>query len=337
MIRAEIPGQSTNRVTARAERRPVGGVAPPFEALDDPLAETANARNAASLNIVIAIATTRRPQIVAGMLGFITRQTLPPHRVIVAIAEPSDIDPDNLPIPAEIILADRGCCRQRNAVLELVDRDDLVIFIDDDFLIAPDFCERVHALFAERPSVVMATGHVLADGINGPGYDFATAEGHLARARPVARPKVQPIYNCYGCNMVIRASTALDHGLRFDERLPLYGWLEDLDFSRRMAAHGEIVISDSLQGVHMGTKTWRTPGVKLGYSQIANPAYLVAKGTMSLPRALRIMLRNLAMNLLRAPRPEPWVDRRGRLRGNLLAMRDVLTGKLEPERAESAT
>jgi hypothetical protein len=35
---------------------------------------------------------------------------------------------------------------------------------------------------------------------------------------------------------------------------------------------------------------------------------------------------------MRALRPEPWVDRRGRARGNWLAMFDLLRGRVVPER-----
>jgi hypothetical protein len=45
-----------------------------------------------------------------------------------------------------------------------------------------------------------------------------------------------------------------------------------------------------------------------------------------------MMLRNCLANLGKSLRPEPWVDRRGRLRGNLLALRDLATGRLSPER-----
>jgi hypothetical protein len=35
---------------------------------------------------------------------------------------------------------------------------------------------------------------------------------------------------------------------------------------------------------------------------------------------------------LRSFRPEPFVDRRGRLRGNMIALADVMRGRLAPER-----
>jgi hypothetical protein len=40
----------------------------------------------------------------------------------------------------------------------------------------------------------------------------------------------------------------------------------------------------------------------------------------------------MAMNIVHAPRPEPYVDRRGRLRGNLLALADLLRARMAPER-----
>jgi hypothetical protein len=85
-------------------------------------------------------------------------------------------------------------------------------------------------------------------------------------------------------------------------------------------------------GVHLGVKSGRISGLRFGYSQIANPLYLHRKGTLALSRAVRQMTRNVLSNAARALRPEPWCDRRGRLRGNALAARDWLRGRLDPRR-----
>src|SRR5258708_31843820 len=113
-------------------------------------------------------------------------------------------------------------------------------------------------------------------------------------------------------------------GVLFDERLPQYGWLEDVDFSRRLARYGRIVQLPDARGVHLGSKSGRTLGVKLGYSQMVNPIYMVKKGTMAPGKALLHMSRNFAKNLVRSLKPEPYVDRRGRLRGNVLGLIDAL-------------
>jgi hypothetical protein len=72
--------------------------------------------------------------------------------------------------------------------------------------------------------------------------------------------------------------------------------------------------------------------VRFGYSQVVNPVYLARRGRCSWRRALWTMGRNLAANLLRGVRPEPWVDRRGRLRGNMLGLWELARGRARPER-----
>jgi len=42
------------------------------------------------------------------------------------------------------------------------------------------------------------------------------------------------------------------------------------------------------------------------------------------------MGKNLAANFFRSFSPEPWCDRRGRLTGNFLALRDFVGGTLHP-------
>ena len=118
----------------------------------------------------------------------------------------------------------------------------------------------------------------------------------------------------------------------FDEILPLYGWQEDIDFSVRIRSYGRIVKSSGLRGVHLGIKAGRTSGVRFGYSQMINPIYLVRKGSMSWQHAAKLMSRNIAANLARSLFPEPWVDRRGRLRGNALALLDISKGLIAPGR-----
>jgi GT2 family glycosyltransferase len=133
----------------------------------------------------------------------------------------------------------------------------------------------------------------------------------------------------YGCNMSIRMSAIGE--LRFDERLPLYGWQEDVDFTSQLRARGRVVRVNALRGVHLGVKAGRINGMRFGYSQVANPLYLIRKGTLPTGFAMRLMIRNLAANLARSLWPESHIDRRGRLRGNLLAISHLMIGRLEPE------
>ena len=193
---------------------------------------------------------------------------------------------------------------------------------------------EVEALFAAHPKVVVSTGKLLADGAQGPGIEHSAGLHILEQAGPNnGSPSITTTYNGYGCNMAIRMETVRQHGARFDERLPFYAWLEDVDFSRQLSSYGDIVQASRLRGVHLGVKgAVRSPGLRLGYSQVANPIYLARKGTMHWSLAVKHISKNLAANTLRSLCPEPWVDRRGRLMGNIRAFLDLILGRMIPEK-----
>lgn len=284
--------------------------------------------------MAVGFATAGRPAVITQTLLRLRQQSRKPDAVIISAPALSDVG--ELPScdgELQVLLGTSGLTRQRNAILRALPDHDLVVFFDDDFLPHPDYLAQVEQVFGGRPKVVAATGRVLADGITGPGYSFAEADAILeAAADPRAKKPVEDVYSAYGCNMAYRLSTLRRGGIDFDESLPLYGWLEDVDFSRRVAAQGSIVKVHAAMGVHLGVKGGRQSGRRLGYSQIANPVYLVRKGTFSWTRASWLMLRNIGMNCVRSLRPEPHIDRPGRVVGNARALLDLCRGKLDPAR-----
>jgi len=160
----------------------------------------------------------------------------------------------------------------------------------------------------------------------------AVLRRYLVQESASSLMRTEKVFNGYGCNMGLRLAPMREHGIRFDERLPLYGWYEDLDATRALGRHGSILKLNGARGVHLGVKAGRLPGVRLGYSQVANSVYLARKGTYPWSHALPSLLRHTAKNLVMSAMPEPWVDRWGRFRGNLLALSDWLRGRLDPRR-----
>lgn len=287
--------------------------------------------------LAIGIATAGRRAQMPLTLAQLARQDTLPQRIIICPASRDDYDPASAPplgCPIEVLHGPRGLTQQRNRILESCPDIDVLVFLDDDFYPATDYVRQVLALFAAHPDIVVATNHPLRDGATGPGIPHELAiEILAAQAGRSSGPRlIKSTYGGYGCNMAIRVAPALAHGVRFDANLPLYGWLEDIDFSRRMAVHGRIANCSSLIGVHLAVKHGRTSGLRFGYSQVANPLYLSRKGSLSASYSLRHLARNVAKNLLHVAHPEPWVDRRGRLRGNLIAFGDLLRGRLDPRR-----
>jgi GT2 family glycosyltransferase len=284
------------------------------------------------VRLAVGIATIGRPALLGAVLEELARQTRRPDRIIVCAPAADDVAgiSDG---HADMIIGPRGLTRQRNAIIDRLDDFDILQFFDDDFVPATTYLAEIERAFVADPDVAMITGEVIADGIIGPGFDIAEARHRLA-ASTVSDGSValEPVENGYGCNMAVRLAAVRAAQCRFDERLPLYGWLEDVDFSRQLAREGRIAKLAAARGVHLGVKQGRQSGIRLGYSQIANPIYLSRKGTCPWPRALRQMGRNVAMNLARSINPEPYVDRAGRFAGNLKAMRDLVTGRLDPQR-----
>src|SRR5262245_27468434 len=127
------------------------------------------------------------------------------------------------------------------------------------------------------------SGLVVADDVTGPGMDVGSSRAVLASFRePHSDQPLIDLYNAYGANMAVPLAPIYAHSLRFDENLPLYGWLEDVDFSRQLAPYGCIVKNRRMVGVHLGVKIGRVSGFRFGYSQIANPLYLCRKGPTAL-------------------------------------------------------
>lgn len=285
----------------------------------------------------IVVASLGRPAILGELLMDLARQSLPAKRIVLSVTTEADLPPDWGTCPnVEAIIVPVGSCVQRNrGVDHLGQTCDVIFFCDDDYVPSQFAVERLATLFAVNPDIAGVTGHLLADGVNSPGIGTAAARAMLAdydlRDAPPSIP-YRDLAGLYGCNMAFRTPAIGD--VRFDERLRLYGWQEDIDFSVRVRPRGRIVKSFAFAGVHCGVKAGRSPGVRIGYSQVVNPVYLVRKGTMDWRYAFKIVSRNVSANHLRAFGAEPWVDRIGRVRGNWIGVLDVLRGKITPERVE---
>jgi len=288
------------------------------------------------MSIAVGIATAGRKHILGYTLDLIARQTRQPDILIVSPVSPEDVDLElleHLPFKTTVQSGKRGSAVQRNQILAAACNADLIVFFDDDFFPGLNYLEELERIFFDNLDVVAVTGRPIYDGVGGPGLEAEAALGLITA--DLSKPTdlaLAPTFGTYGCNMAFRMPPIRQHGLLFDEALPLYGWQEDIDFSRQLAGFGRIVEANTLRGVHLGAKSGRTSGVRFGYSQIANPVYLIHKGTMSIRFGVPLILRNLAANVSRSFRPEPWIDRRGRLKGNWLALRDLVTGRISPQR-----
>jgi len=143
---------------------------------------------------------------------------------------------------------------------------------------------------------------------------------------------ITEVRSAFGGNMFARAWVTRE--VPFDENLPLYGWLEDFDWSVRAAKHGRIVRSRLVAMAHLHVGTARISPRQFGYAQIVNPYYLWKKQSInSLWRVItghwgRSVPRNLAGCVIDSDRSE----RIGRLKGNAVAFWEIFNGRGAPKR-----
>ena len=289
-------------------------------------------------NIVVGIATSKRPALLAELVRQLKKQSFQPCKIIISYSIPDDIiQLDKLDIHngyIELIKGRQGLPAQRNTILDcLTTKEDIIVFFDDDFFPHIDYLAEIVRAFQTSSDILGLTGHVLADGAQGPGIPSEEANRLNRNFVSTSKIKQEDVFNTYGCNMAFRIDAIKKLQMRFDERLPLYAWYEDIDFSRSLLPYGRLVKTYQAVGVHLGNKTGKTSGLRLGYSQIINPIYLAQKGTFPWDHAIKSVARHLLINLLKTLRPEGHIDRRGRTQGNWIGVMDLLKGRVTPERA----
>ena len=298
----------------------------------------------------VIVATKGRAPEVSYLLDALLQQESGVDGIYVIGAEPADLAGlDSHPIHhityvRLLIAPTAGGTFQRNYGVDALLSDEIVaagnqpwcaVFFDDDFRPERNWLAACSELFQSDPNVVALTGRVLADGVKGDGLTETQARDYLSGATAPqthwASGSTRRLISCvYGCNMAF-AERAI-RSCRFDEALPLYGWQEDQDYTAQAARLGTIVYEPTCVGVHLRSKRGRTSGLRLGYSQIANPVFLMKKRTMRARKAFGLIVRSVLSNAVHSIGAHPLVDYRGRLKGNLLACIDLLCGNSHPGR-----
>lgn len=287
------------------------------------------------MKTAVVVATINRKDHLERLIQNLNQQTVRPDEVLVSAPGPEDLH-EGIERHAgwvKTLVGRRGASAQRNAALDEVRPDtDLVFFFDDDMTLRDDYIENAIGSFAADEKIVGLTGNLLLDGAgSGKPVSFSDADEVLELSVIGSNEMPIDVASLYGCNFVVRFRAATD--LRFDERLPLYSWLEDLDYSKRLARRGELKRDMACLGVHHGSPSGgRTQHLRFGYSQITNPVYLWRKGSISAGKAVILLSRPLLGNLRGAVSGGSRAARLARLKGNAMSFLDLARGRLTPER-----
>lgn len=290
----------------------------------------------------VIICSVNRPQVLHDTVVSLGKQTVPPIAVILSLNDTSGALPQTVDIPSvRVVFGPLGLTKQRNTALNaLPSSAEYVLFMDDDAELAANYLASMEYLFHQRNEVVVASGILAIDGL-GLGRPLTRQEAVMAVEKHPAKERTESCESAPGCNIFVRRATAEKE--RFDERLPLSGWLEDYDFSVRCRRHGAIVWNQGTCMAHLGVRRrTRERGFLVGYAQIANSYYLWQKGTIPSYRklvvefwlpGLRTGLHGLLGRAIHRNSPRNLVmDHPGRIFGNVWALLDAALLRLRPER-----
>lgn len=288
------------------------------------------------MKISIVIASTNRADTLSKTLIDLQSQSTPPEEVILSVVKDSDFPPevDNSTFPFAVrkVIGKPGLTCQRNlAISKLSEQSTLVTMLDDDVFLHSDYLQNCLKIFEEHEDCVCLMGHLLQNGNIDP-------EGaKILLKRPLSQFEKERRYSVikteygglYGCNMTFRKK--LFEKELFDERLPLYSEMEDLDMGSRAKRWGQIGYSFCCLGVHLQTSSGRINYRMRGFSQIMNAWYLMEKGTLPRNRVVSNILKSILKNAGSLLRTGQFSKRKDILTGNFFALLNIVKGKIEPE------
>lgn len=288
------------------------------------------------MKISVVICSYGRPTVLDDTVQSLLRQTLTPEEILIVTPAGGHVEERTLQRErVRFVQSAKGLTIQRNTALDHLADTDLIAFVDDDMELCPSYLAQMRRLFLEDSQVTVASGRMLADGGRGTEVSRQNAltlcheaEAHIDVVAPIM---TRDLDYGYGCNMIVRASAARQN--RFDERLSLYAWLEDSDFSYHCTRAGKPpVMNLSAQCVHLGWRGGRISGMKMGYSQIMNPMYLWRKARVFTLQHILIQywMRCLIANSLGVLCGRPEEERLDRLKGNVIAMWHLIKGRCDP-------
>jgi GT2 family glycosyltransferase len=293
-------------------------------------------------SISVVIASKGRPDFVRETIESLQRQTLKPQEIIVVVPSTEDLPANQWGDEVRYIVGPLGLTLQRNKGVGTIPITvPYVGYFDDDFELKSDYLEQAVAFMNANVSVMGISGLLLASG----GTSRQEARQLIASYQPEESNPRGMFFSkgkhhiLFGCNMIIRR--AILNYEKFDENLPLYSYGEDYDLSVRLERYGLVGRFHGCVGVHLETPGGRVREVQRGYSLVANNWYFLKKGVVHLPRRrawIRFWLicfgKSLLLSLGNFLKGDRSMDWGGRVKGHLLALKDIFLGRCHPRRIE---
>jgi GT2 family glycosyltransferase len=205
----------------------------------------------------VIIPSAKRPQMLHETVTSLLQQETPADQILITVADSSYVLPETVALPnVKLVLAHPGLCHQINDAIPHIDTcTNLVSILDDDVELAPDYFTHARTFSKEHPEIAVFNGFLVRNG------NVERTEGRSLLLAFSDEPdhSFDPIPTVYGCNINTRPDIL--RTIKFDQRLPLYGWLCDADFGFRSQRFGICVSYNACRLVHLMTHSGRISGL----------------------------------------------------------------------------
>jgi len=251
------------------------------------------------VNVGAIVATRNRPEEVARLVGSLQSQDHPLTELVVVDSSDGDETRwglSELQLPhgglVTYVPSARGLPLQRNVGLgKLHKRPDIVCFFDDDVELDRGYLARAVATFAADSAkrIVGLCGNIVNEKRRGlldrvARRLFLITDNTSGKLLPsgdaghvFAPARDQRVAVLSGCNMCFRVELFRDSGLRFDDALADYAYMEDQDFSLRAGRHGALVQLAAARLTHHSSFTRRPGQRQLFETYVVNSFYILRK------------------------------------------------------------
>ena len=291
------------------------------------------------MRISVVIASLSRRDILHETVLSVARQSRPADEILLSVVDPEqDLKAETLKVPGvRIVIGPLGSSFQRNTGIASVHPDcDLISFLDDDVELHPNYLRNGCGFMEHHPEIVaISDGGMIANGTPNGELSRSEAIRLVESSREDSSGRYQLRSGLYGCDMIVRRSAA--EQTLFDTRMLYYALYEDLDFGARCARLGLLAGFTGCQIVHLATRTSKFPARRYGYAHVMNGFYLWRKGSQSALSFLRATMKGFVANacgMIVIRRGISRAQRRERLWGNILGLRDIMIHGAKPEQIE---
>lgn len=213
--------------------------------------------------IAVVIATAGRKHEPLRLINSLSLQTYPPDQIIIVAGDDVFKPEDVPPISSQVIflqVTPPGLPKQRNLGASKSTAD-LLLFVDDDFVLDADYLRVMEQEFANNPRMVAAGGQTL--GVGKPRLLVRIVQRFFGLTRLANKSYLQKTgfpalaYSMAGKQQatVLSGSNMMVHRdawekTMFDENLTGYAWMEDDDFTYRAGKLGEMWEIPEAKGEH---------------------------------------------------------------------------------------